>query len=166
MEAKVNAQESLGTEKPFNFNLTWKKGNVISVEPNASLRDVVQLMKENHIGDVLVISSKSAQKQEIQGIVTDRDIALCLTDQGHIEDLTVADIMSEAVVTASEGDDFFKLVSLMNQSGVTRLPMLDAQGKVIGVVTAKNLLQLLAKSLFEVTQISEQQQENERIHQH
>ena len=164
MQAKVNSHEVKGAERKFNFNLSWERGSVVSVAPNASLKEVVTLMKDNQVGDVLVID-REAKQDSLQGIVTDRDIALCLAGEIAFQSLKVSDIMSTSVVSASEEDDFFKLVSLMNQSGVTRLPLKDARGQVVGVVTAKNLLEVLVKSLFEVTQISEQQQENERIHQ-
>jgi len=164
MQAKVNSQEASGSEKTFNYNLSWEKGNVVSVSPNATLKEAVKLMKDKQVGDVLVINPQS-KIDSLQGIITDRDIALCLAEEVDFQDLKVSDIMSTSVVTASQSDDFFKLVSLMNQHGVTRLPLLDTQGKVVGVVTAKNLLELLVKSLFEVTQISEQQQENERNNQ-
>lgn len=165
MHAKVNSQEATGSEKMFNFNLSWERGEVISVTPNASLKEAAQLMKSNQVGDVLVIDRES-RNEKLMGIVTDRDIALCLAEEVDFQDLKVSDIMTSSVVSASENDDFFKLVSLMNHSGITRLPLMDSSGQVVGVVTAKNLLEVLVKSLFEVTQISEQQQENERSHQH
>jgi CBS domain-containing protein len=162
MQAKVNSRETAGSsEKMFNYNLSWEKGNVVSVSPRATLKEAVKLMKDQQVGDVLVIDQE-AGRESLQGIITDRDIALCLAEDVDFQDLKVSDIMSTSVVTASQEDDFFKLVSLMNQQGVTRLPLLDNKGHVVGVVTAKNLLELLVKSLFEVTQISEQQQENER----
>jgi len=165
MEAKVSTQTPTGTEKNFNYNMYWKKTDVISVPPTANLKEVAQLMKDHQIGDVLVVGG-GKPGQEVQGIVTDRDIALCLTEDANCMQKTAGDVMSESVVTASEGDDFFKLVELMHQSGVTRLPLKDANGKLVGVVTAKNLLQILARTLFEITEISEQQQENERVQQH
>jgi predicted transcriptional regulator len=74
--------------------------------------------------------------------------------------------MSSSVVSASMSDDLFKIIQLMKDSGVTRLPMLDSQGQVAGVVTAKNILQILVNCFFDVTQISERQQENESTQQH
>jgi signal-transduction protein with cAMP-binding, CBS, and nucleotidyltransferase domain len=164
MQAKINSEQ--GTQdKNFNFNLRWDHGAVISIGPNASLEEAAQLMKEHQVGNVLVMDS-NAVKSEVQGIVTDRDIALSLAGEEDIQDLRVVDIMSGNVVCASENDDFFKLVNLMSESGVTRLPLKSADGKVVGVVNAKNLLEILTKSLFELTKISEKQQENEQIHQH
>lgn len=164
MRAKINTEQS-SQEKNFNFNLRWDHGDVISIEPNASLEEAAQLMREHQVGDVLVMD-KNDQTGEVQGIVTDRDIALALAGEEEIEDLRVADIMSEGVVCASEKDDFFKLVNLMSESGVTRLPLKGADGKVVGVINAKNLLEILTKSLFELTKISERQQENEQTQQH
>jgi predicted transcriptional regulator len=82
------------------------------------------------------------------------------------KNVKVMDVMSRSVVTASINDDLLSLIHLMKDSGVTRLPMVDEQGNVAGVLTAKNILQVLTHCFFEMTQISENQQENEQSHQH
>ncbi|MGZ3742915.1 MAG: CBS domain-containing protein [Pseudobdellovibrionaceae bacterium] len=163
MQAKVSSEQG-SQDKNFNYNLRWNRGDVVSIEPNASIEEAAQLMKDHQIGDVLVMD-KSKGEGQIQGIVTDRDIALSLVGEEEIEDMRVADIMSENVVCASENDDYFKLVNLMSESGVTRLPLKSSDGKIVGVVSARNLLEILTKSLFELTNISEKQQANEKSYQ-
>lgn len=159
MEAKINSKES--REESFDFQLSWQKGRVVSVEPDLPVAEAAEIMKDQQIGTVLVISN-DADGQELQGIVTDRDIALCIASEDEIDDLVVSDIMSESLVTASTRDDVFKLIHLMKDSGITRLPLLDDNNDVVGVVTARNLIEVLLGSLFDLTQISEKQQEKER----
>jgi CBS domain-containing protein len=53
---------------------------VMITKPHASLLDAAQLMKSHHVGDVVVIDDTTDRRIPI-GIVTDRDIALCVADQ-------------------------------------------------------------------------------------
>lgn len=161
MQAKVESSETQ-SEKSFNFNLKWEKSDVVSISPEASLQECAQLMKDRRVGSVLVMGAEAGG--ELQGIVTDRDIALCLADNDQLSDFTVSDIMSLGVISASDRDDFFKLISLMHQNGVGRLPLKDSSGRVTGVVTSKNLLEILVRSLFELTEISEQQKQRNSTH--
>jgi CBS domain-containing protein len=163
MQAKLNSRK--GSDVNFNFNMSWKKDHVISISPSASIQEIARLMKEHHIGDVLVIEGEG-ENRKLLGIVTDRDLALCFCQDRDLAGLKAADVMSSSVVTAPIDSDFFLLVNLMNQTGITRLPLTESNGQVVSIVTAKNLLQILVSSLFELTQISEQQSENERGNTH
>jgi predicted transcriptional regulator len=148
-------QANINTGSSSQVHLQWKKDDVVWIEPDAPLWEASQLMREHQIGDLVVMSGRGQRR-----------IALCLGDAIDFKSLRVADVMSSSVVSASMSDDLFKIIQLMKDSGVTRLPMLDSQGQVAGVVTAKNILQILVNCFFDVTQISERQQENESTQQH
>jgi len=161
MQAKVDVNAE-GRGKDFNFGLKWERGDVVYLSPNASIQEAAALMKEHQIGTVLIINNEAGR--DVEGIVTDRDIALCLADDINFENRSVADIMSKTVVSAYDKDDILKLISLMRDHGVSRLPMKNASGRVVGVVTSKNLLEILLRALFDITQISEQQRKKEQTH--
>ncbi|MBO9667807.1 MAG: CBS domain-containing protein [Bdellovibrio sp.] len=144
------------------MKLTWEKGIVVAVPPDSTLAEAAQMMRDQQVGDVLVMNSPESDK--ILGVITDRDIALCLGTQENPNTILVGDVMSRSIVTASVDDEIFKLIYLMKTSGVTRLPLLDERGRVVGVATAKNLIEILLGSLFDLTQIGEIQRENERSH--
>lgn len=163
MEAKINSEAPSGMEK-FDYNMTWEGSDrIISVPPEANVREAARLMRDEQVGDVLVMASEK-EGGALLGIVTDRDIALCMAEEEDLTDLRVADIMSESVITGSADDSVFKLIGLMKSAGVTRLPLVNADEEVVGVVTARNLLEILTKSFFDLTQIGEQQRENEQSH--
>lgn len=161
MQAKVNTHQPEGG-KDFNFGLKWERGDVVSLSPSASIQEAAALMKEHQIGTVLIINNEVGR--DVEGIVTDRDIALCLADNAKIEKRTVADIMTKAVVSASDKDDILKLITLMRDHGVSRIPLKNSSGKIDGVVTSKNLLEILLKALFDITQISDQQRKKVQRH--
>lgn len=162
MESKINANIE-NTAESFEYNLSWEEGSIISLPPEATLREAARLMKQEQIGDVLVMDSEDSGGA-LLGIVTDRDIALSLADMDDEEDsdLRVADIMSESVITGHVEDSIFKLISLMKNAGVTRIPLVNSQDEVVGVATARNLLEILTKSFFDLIQIGEQQRQNEQ----
>ncbi len=162
MEAKMNTSQEARNET-FEYNLTWEDSRIISIAPEAPIRDAAKLMRDEQVGDVLVMESEN-DGGSLLGIITDRDIALCLATGDDIEDLRVADIMTESVITGSVDDSVFKLINLMKDAGVTRLPLVNASDEVMGVVTARNLLEILTKSFFDLTQIGEQQRQNEQAH--
>lgn len=161
MEAKINATDS--KLESFDYNMSWEGTRVVSIAPEASIREAAQMMRDEQVGDVLVMETE-AEGGALLGIVTDRDIALCLADEEDLEDLRVADVMSESVITGSVDDSVFKLIALMKNAGVTRLPLVNAEDEVVGVATARNLLEILTKSFFDLTQIGEQQRQNEQAH--
>ncbi|WP_295902335.1 CBS domain-containing protein [uncultured Bdellovibrio sp.] len=160
MEAKMTHQET-GTRKA-NLKLRWEKSRIVSISPDADLTEAAKLMKDQQVGDVLVMGGQGPSS--IQGIITDRDIALCVATNKDISSIRVGDIMSPSVVTGNIDDDIFKLAGLMKNSGVTRLPLMGQGNQVIGVVTARNLIEVLLGALFDLVQISETQHQNERAH--
>jgi CBS domain-containing protein len=120
-------------------------------------------MRDEQVGNVLVMETED-DGGALLGVVTDRDIALCIANEEDLEDLRVADVMTESVITGSVDDSVFKLIALMKNAGVTRLPLVNAEDEVVGVATARNLLEILTKSFFDLTQIGEQQRQNEQAH--
>lgn len=161
MEAKINATDS-GAES-FDYNMSWEGSRIISIAPEASIQEAAKMMRDEQVGDVLVMETE-AEGGALLGIITDRDIALCLANDDDFEELRVADVMSESVITGSVDDSVFKLIGLMKNAGVTRLPLVNADEEVVGVATARNLLEILTKSFFDLTQIGEQQRQNEQAH--
>lgn len=164
----TRSQTSSGSSADHNrvaFNVSWKRDRVFSITPEAPLWEAAQMMKDHQIGDVVVMERAGGQSRPL-GMITDRDIALCLSERVNMMNLKVMDVMTRSIVTASIHDDIFRLIHTMKEAGITRLPLMDEAGNIAGVVTAKNILEILVNCFFDVTQISEQQKQNELNHQH
>lgn len=164
MEVKINSSEN-AESRTFEYTMSWQGSRIISITPDADLFQAAKMMCDEQVGSILVMDS-IANDESLLGVITDRDIALSLASDMDLKDLRVADIMTEDVVTASVDDDVFKLIGIMNREGVTRLPLMNSQNEVVGVATARNLLEILTKAFFDLTQIGEQQRENEQSHTH
>ncbi len=124
---------------------------VVSIRSQASLSEASRLMRESHVGSVIVVDEASPKRA--LGIVTDRDIVLEAVAAGIDPDtLTVGEIMGPALVVACESDDALESLKRMRRRGVRRLPVVDESGALCGIVTLDDLLEAGSAALNEVVQ--------------
>jgi CBS domain-containing protein len=143
----------------FLSDLNLRKGELVTIRPEASIEEAAQLMRKHHVGDLIVMKEKSERPL---GIITDRDIVVeCLGQNVQANSLKVSDIMSTEVVTAKITDSPFQIVHLMKKNGVTRIPILDIDESLVGIVTAKKITRLLVHTLEDLSDLSEQQRTRE-----
>lgn len=130
---------------------------VITCPPDASALDAARLMRNHHVGDLVVVS-QAGERQAPVGIVTDRDIIVSVVAR-EIEPakLFVADIMSAPVITAFESEDLWRLLRRMRLHGVRRMPVLSDADELVGIVTADDLLSAAAELLSELSFVSQRQ---------
>lgn len=122
------------------------KHPVIVVEPEHSVRAAAALMREHHVGALVVVRNDGTRKPV--GIVTDRDIAIGVVAVGlDAEVLTVGDIMGPRLVTAPVDQGVLETVRQMRTKGIRRLPLVARDGALAGLVTLDDLLALLAGEL-------------------
>ena len=141
--------------------------DIVCVRPDATLREAAELMRGNHIGDVIVAEKMGPRQYRPIGILTDRDLAIEILGQGiNGETLLVRDIMTDSLVTAGWRDDVFTLARTMRENGVGRLPVVDENGALVGILTSRKLCQLFLQGLTDLAGLTVQQQSNERILRH
>jgi CBS domain-containing protein len=117
---------------------------VVTVEPETKVADVARKMSDENIGAILVCDDDGKPR----GIVTDRDIIIrCVAKNVDVNDCTVEQILSEPVETINETDGLFDCIQKMNVVGVRRMPVVDQTGKVIGVVSFGDLIDVLSREL-------------------
>jgi len=121
---------------------------VATVEPKASLREAAALMRERHVGALVVVETAQGKTRPV-GIVTDRDIvvAVLAVPGARPEGIRAGDVMPATLVTADDTDGVFEALQKMAHHGVRRLPVIDAGGALVGIVTADDLLRVLATEL-------------------
>jgi len=119
---------------------------VAVVEPETSALTVAQLMRQHHIGALVVVDAQ--EKGKPVGIVTDRDLVLSLMAEGLDPILfTAGDIMSIELVVANAELDVMDAVQQMRAQRVRRLVLVDDKGALAGIVTMEDLLELLTREL-------------------
>lgn len=109
--------------------------------PETVTTKAARIMKEKQIGLVPVVDSESGRK--LVGVVTDRDLCLAVVATGqHPDSVWVRDAMtSENIVTCRAEDDLGKVIDRMGKNQIRRVPIVDSEGKLCGVVSTADILQ-------------------------
>ena len=111
--------------------------NLACCETTDSIVRVAQVMKTKDVGAVPVLELPS---QRLVGMVTDRDIVVKgLAGGRSIENATVKEVMTTDVVTCREDDDVSKALSRMAERKVRRLPVVDGNGQVRGIIAQADI---------------------------
>jgi len=106
-------------------------------ETTDSIVRVAQVMKTKDVGAVPVLEPPS---QRLVGMVTDRDIVVKgLAGGRSIENATVKEVMTTDVVTCREDDDVSQALSRMAERKVRRLPVVDRNGQVCGIIAQADI---------------------------
>jgi CBS domain-containing protein len=124
--------------------------NVITAGRSTSVIEAAGLMREYHVGNLVVVDGDSEAGRPV-GLVTDRDLVVEVLAEGvPAEELTVGDVMSEEPITALEDADALETLRRMRIAGVRRMPVVDRAGALKGIVTVDDLLQMLSESMTDV----------------
>lgn len=136
---------------------------VVIVGRETPLGEAAKLMRENHVGSLVV--SKNTYGRKPLGIVTDRDMVVeVMAADLDYRTLTVGEIMGDKLVIAKEADDSLDTLKLMRASGVRRIPVVTDKGDLAGIVTVDDLLEIVAEELEDIVHAigNEQHKETKR----
>ena len=108
----------------------------ITLHEDATIGDALRLMKENKIGGIPIVGNKN--DNTLVGILTNRDL--------RFEDnkrRKVSEVMTrENLITAPEGTNLKKAEKILQKYKIEKLPVVDKQGRLIGLITYRDILQL------------------------
>lgn len=103
----------------------------ITVTPTATVKDVLFLMKEHSIGGIPVIDSKG----KLVGIVTNRDLRF---EKDHTK--SIDGVMTKSnIITTTDGSDLAKAELLLQEYKIEKLPVVDQQFNLLGLITFKDI---------------------------
>jgi CBS domain-containing protein len=139
------------------------KRNVAVAAKNETIVDAANHMRSLHVGDLVVVENRQDRRVPI-GVITDRDIVVSAvaSNSGHITSLLVGDIMSSDLVTAREHETIEAALKKMEEHGIRRLPVVDGDGALVGIVTLDDALQVLTEQQIGLVKIVAQEQRHER----
>lgn len=136
--------------------------DVVCAAVETSVAAVAKLMRQYHVGDVIVMRNDSGRRVPL-GIVTDRDIVLSVVAAELAPaTLAIGDIMGQRLVTAGEDEDVFDVIQRMRNIGVRRMPIVDADGALIGIVSIDDILEVLAEEMTELARLISREQLHEQ----
>jgi CBS domain-containing protein len=105
--------------------------DVRTMKPNDTVGDAARCMDELNVGVIPVCDG-----DKLVGMVTDRDIVVRgVAKEGEVQSMKLADVMSGSVRCAKEDDDVDQVLSEMAEAQIRRLPVVDENQRLVGIVT-------------------------------
>lgn len=119
---------------------------VVSLSPQQNIAEACQLLQDNNVGCLVVL-----EEGALCGIITDRDIALKVSGQGKVPgQTTVREVMTPNPAYMHSDRTLHQLTTLMHNRHVRRVPIVNAQEKLVGLVTLDDLLMLLSEEFSDL----------------
>ena len=131
---------------------------VVTATREMSVADAAVLMRTHHVGNVIIVKEAGGRTTPL-GIVTDRDIVVevvaAKVDPGAV---TVGEIMGQTLVTARETEGAHEVLERMRWKGIRRVPVIDENGALIGIVTLDDLLEIVAEEMNDMAKLISREQ--------
>ena len=110
----------------------------VTVRPDMDYQAVLKLMQDNELRHLPVVDAGGA----LVGIAAERDLLIAATRflQSHVE---VGEVMHRGVVTTTPDTSIAKAADLMVSHHIGGLPVVDASGKVLGIITESDVIRAL-----------------------
>jgi CBS domain-containing protein len=111
--------------------LSAKGGNVITIDPNATLEEAAKSLAAHRIGALVV----TGPEQRIVGIVSERDVVAMLASRGcHALDVPLTSVMTRKVATCSPGDTIASIMERMTEGKFRHVPVVE-QSRLTGIIS-------------------------------
>ena len=128
--------------------------NVFTVTRATTTGEAAALMRKHHVG-ALVIVEETRDGTVPVGVVTDRDIVVEVVAPGlSPQTVKVGEIVQRPVVTIPEDAGYAETVRHMSVNGVRRMPVVDARGALVGLITIDDILHQLAAPLLALAELA------------
>ncbi|KTD68268.1 CBS domain protein [Legionella steelei] len=135
--------------------------NVVVINGNESVKNAAELMRSYHVGDLVLIEEHDSQKIPIC-IVTDRDLVIEVMAAGvKPESLLVRDILTEPFRCVFENDSHFDALEIMHSPKIRRLPVINDDKTLIGIITLDDLIEILTEAMGQIVNVVKLQQKKE-----
>jgi CBS domain-containing protein len=120
-----------------------------------------KMMRQFHVGTLVVVDEVDG-KRVPAGILTDRDIVIGINALDlDSKALTVGDAMSAELVTVRADEGLLEAAEIMRYKGVRRLPVVDSEGNLAGIVSIDDLLESLTEEMSEMARVLGRERELE-----
>lgn len=149
---------------PTNIGLICQR-DVVTVQEADNLTAAAQLMREEHVGYLVVVEPDVlAKTSRPVGVLTDRDIVVAVVARNvDPHALKVGDVMTRKPVVITEGDTIEEALREMRRVGVRRLPVISQAGNLVGVVSIDDVLEALAEELDNIAGTIRNEQRTESV---
>ena len=111
-----------------------KTTDVETVSADQTAREAAAFMLRADAGSIPVCEGK-----RVVGMITDRDIAVRGVAEGRGPDTPISELMSDGIICAHEDDDVQAVARRMSEEQVRRLPVIDSEEQLVGIVSIGDL---------------------------
>ncbi len=119
--------------------------DVKTAKESQTVKAVAKIMADNNIGSVVIV--KNADPNRPVGIITERDIVrIAGAEKALTLQMSARDIMSKPVITIDAMGSIRDALQTMELNNIRRLPVLDKEKKMVGIVTDKDIFRALMRS--------------------
>ena len=126
---------------------------VVICQPDDSIQKAAELMRDNHVGDVVVVEHKENKHFPV-GILTDRDIVIeILAEAVDSNEVAVKDVMSSELISVKEEDHIIETIEQMRDKGIRRVPVVNRDGGLEGILAVDDTIELVAELLSDLVRL-------------
>ena len=127
--------------------------DVVCGSRDTSVADAAALMRRRHVGNVIIIDQIDGKRVPV-GIVTDRDIVVEVVAAGLDPKLIkLGDLILGPLTTVEESASYAETARRLSVKGVRRMPVVDAAGGLVGIITLDDMLRQLAAPLAALSEL-------------
>ena len=119
---------------------------VITVTPQTTVREATRRMETENVGAVVIVDNDN----KVVGILTDRDVALSVVAGDATAETAVELVMTKNVTTIWDDEGIFNATQYLLGRKVRRLPVINRKDELVGMITADDILALLAREFVNV----------------
>ena len=128
--------------------------DVAITSKSTTIQEAASLMRQHHVGDLIVTEEDADGHKLPVGIVTDRDIVVSVIAlELDPAVYTVGDLVARELVCVSDDQGIFECIQRMRTHGVRRMPVVGRDGGLIGIVSVDGLIQLLSEEMSALAQL-------------
>ena len=121
---------------------------VVTAHPQLDVQAAAELMRQEHVGFLVVVPEQPRGPQPPLGVITDRDITIAVVaKRADPAALKVGDVMSIQPVLVGESEPVDVALRTMRRAGVRRVPVVNSRGEAVGVLSLDDLLEFVAREM-------------------
>ncbi len=134
----------------------------VCVSTGAPIADVALLMREQHIG-IVIVTEGSLERRRAVGVVTDRDIVRAQLERtADLSRLCAGEVMTHKPLVIGEDEPVDGAIAHLRARGVRRAPVVAPNGALVGLISADDLLANIVRKLVGLAEIVGRQRRIER----
>jgi predicted transcriptional regulator len=136
--------------------------NIIGTTRSSTLADAAELMRNHHVGALLVTEDPPEDANAV-GFITDRDVVVQAVAKGlDTRQVSVGAVMTPLVGSISDKSDLHDALEMMRGAGVRRLIVTRGDGQVAGMLSVDDVIDGIAADITSLTQLVKSEVERER----